>query len=305
MRNHHDQLFKQLMTERSFFEGFAKSYLPEELLGQIDWNAIELHKMSGSHIEDKTNRSFEADVVYLFKNQKINKEKNRVQKRAVFLWLHCEHQTTPDKNMILRVIHYQTAELLAYAKQNPHRKLPGIVTFIYYQGKNPWSHSLEVRDLFSEPLWAEKYFARPILIDLPALSDEILKKHSGIGVAELLLKHVRQKDFDKKIGELLPALKTVHDNQRSLLLKYVVQFTNLSKDSFIRLVQKALPQEEEQAMTLYENLIQEGKQEGKQENSLEIARRMLLVGKFSNQTIQELTEISRKTLNNLKKEIRH
>ena len=80
----HDRNFKTLMAERSFYEPFIKAYLPQELLGRVDWAATELHKMSGAHTEQNSQKTFEADVIYL---TKINGEVN-------FFWFHVEHQST-------------------------------------------------------------------------------------------------------------------------------------------------------------------------------------------------------------------
>lgn len=116
--------------------------------------------------------------------------------------------------MVLRIIHYQTAELLAYAKQNPNQKLPSIITFIYHQGEKPWPYSLAVADLFAEPELAMRYFGKPILIDLPATSDEVIKAHQSIWPVEMILKHVRRKDFKKGLRLMLSALQSVDSRTR-------------------------------------------------------------------------------------------
>jgi len=191
----HDRHFKKLMGSRAFYEPFIKTYLPKELLGRVDWQATELYKMSGTHMEENSQKSFEADVIYL---TKINGESH-------FFWLHVEHQSTPDKHMTLRVLNYQIAELLNYAKQNPGKKLPSIVSFIYNQGEGRWPYSLDIKDLFAEPELAMRYFGKPILIDLPIMSDDDLRAHHNIGPIEMILKHVRRKDFEKGLRLCLQA----------------------------------------------------------------------------------------------------
>ena len=51
------------MSERSFLEGFVRTYLPKDLLKRMEWGSIELYKMGGRHLEEKTNKEFEADLM--------------------------------------------------------------------------------------------------------------------------------------------------------------------------------------------------------------------------------------------------
>ena len=305
MANHHDANFKQLMSHRSFFEGFINAYFPKDLLNQMDWKSIELYKMGGKHLEEKTHKEFEADLIYL---ARFNQEES-------FLWIHCEHQSSPDKNMTLRIVNYQTAELLSYAKQNPKKNLPSIVTFIYHQGDKPWPYSLDIKDLFKNPDLAMKYFGQPILIDLPALSDEVLRSRENIGPIEMVLKHIRQKGFAKKIHLILAELRSVDDKCRKTLLKYIIQFLDLPKDELIQVIEENLPNDKEQAVTVYEQLIQEGMQRGVQQGMqrgvqqgmqqgveierLEIACSMLIEG-FETSIIQKITKLSVQEITDLK-----
>jgi hypothetical protein len=70
---------------------------------------------------------------------------------------------------------------------------------IYYQGKKPW--------LANSGL-AKQYFAKPILIDLPAILDNELQQHPQIGSIEMALKCVRQKNFTGKLRMILTALRS-------------------------------------------------------------------------------------------------
>jgi predicted transposase/invertase (TIGR01784 family) len=100
----HDSSFKQLMSNQVFFEGFLTAYLPRELLLKLDWGSIKFYKMGGQHIESTTQRSFESDLIYLAD----------FEKEPHMLWIHLEHQSKPDRRMPLRILNYQTAELLGY-----------------------------------------------------------------------------------------------------------------------------------------------------------------------------------------------
>ena len=151
--------------------------------------------------------------------------------------------------MILRILHYQTDELLAYAKQNPNQKLPSIITFIYHQGEKPWPHSLAVADLFAEPELAMRYFGKPILIDLPATPDEALKTHQSIWPVEMVLKYVRRKNFKKELRVMLSALQTVDSRTRRTVLQYIIDVADVSAKELIEVAKGCLPQDVEAIMT--------------------------------------------------------
>ena len=210
--------------------------------------------------------------------------------------------------MALRVINYQTAELLAYAKQNPGKQLPGIMTLIYHQGEKPWPYSLDIQDLFAEPELAMKYFAKPILIDLPAISDEELKQHSHIGPVEMILKHVRQKNFEQQMRVIFPTLQTVDDKSRKIVLKYLIEVADVPELELLETAKECLPKDKGLIMTVAERLIERGMQQGMQQGMrqgvLETAKKMLLKG-FKVGSVQECTGLAAEALVKLKKEILH
>lgn len=302
MSNLHDHHFKELMAERVFFESFMKAYLPRALQVRMDWSSLKIYRMGAQHVEKKTQKEFEADVVYLAK----------LQGKDSFIWVHVEHQSAPDKLMALRIVNYQTAELLAYAKQNPLQALPSIVTFIYHQGKKPWPYSLEIKDLFAQPKVAMQYFAKPILIDLPLISDEELKKHQSIGAVEVLLKHVRKKDFKQKIKILFALLRTVDDSSRAIVLKYAINFIDVSKAELSAAIEECLPNDKDIMMNMAERWTQEGREQGMQQGIQQgaerklrdIARNMLKKG-CADLFIQEITKLSLQEIADLKKETDH
>lgn len=288
MSSNHDGNFKALMEERGFFEPFLKTYLPSELLKKIDWPSIDFYKMGGTHREEKTQQEFESDVIYLAK----------LDGQESFLWIHTEHQAIPDKTMALRVLNYQTAELLAYSKGNPNKELPAIVTFIYHQGEKRWPHSVNIADMFIDPSMAMKYLGAPILIDLPATSDEELKKHQNIAPIELILKHVRQKDFEKNMRMDLLALRTVDDKARRIVLKYLLKVADVSDKLLLETAKECLPQDKELLMTVEDRILQRGVEEGIEK----VAVSMLRAG-FDEKAICNITGLPLETLTKIKNTI--
>lgn len=298
MSNQHDSNFKQLMAERSFFEPFIKTYLPKEIVDRIDWDSMQLYKMGGKHREKKTQREFESDVIYLA----------NLEHQDAFIWLHSEHQASPDRLMPLRIINYQAAELLSYAKQNPGKGLPGIVTLIYHQGERPWPHCIDFQDLFQEPEFAIKYFGKPILVDLPAISDQALRAHQNIGPVEMILKHIRQKDFEQKMRLILSELCTVNDSSREIVLRYVIEVADVPERQLLETAIECLPKDKEAIMTVGEQLIargvQQGIYEGERNKACDFARKLILKG-LSLDEISELTELSLMEIRQIERSLIH
>lgn len=308
--NNHDSTFKQLMSHRVFLEGFIKTYLPKELLAKLNWDSIQLHKMGGTFIEESTQKESESDVIYLAE----------MENKANLLWFHFEHQSSPDESMPLRILSYQVAELLNYRKQHPTQKLPSIVTIIYHQGERKWPYSLNIQDLFLNPELAMQYFGKPILVDLPTLPDEELKKHYPIGPVELILKHVRQADFERKFRLMVMSLRGVDDNSKAIVLKYILDFIDIPNDEYLKTIGECLPDNMELVMSLSERLVQQGIQQGVQQGfqqgiyeglqqgfldgRLEMARNMFLKN-LDESLIQEITKLSKETLSDLKRKMKH
>ena len=293
--NTNDINFKSLMSEPDFLNGFLKTYLPKKILKKIEVNSLEILQRPGKYLEEKTNKEFESDLVYYLKISIKNTDQDYL------LLLHIEHQSSSDPLMSLRISTYQNAELLAYAQENKNRNLkpdPVIISLIYHQGRTPWKH----------PLNRKTFPGKVILIDLQTLSDEELLKHQGIGPIELLLKHIRLKNYKNKIQKILPSLQNYSDRIRKILLKYVAEVTDFSKSEFLNLIERCAPKDEGVVMTLAERWIEEGKLEGKLEGRLEslkeVVRRMLFAGLGEN-LIQTATGLSMRDIEKIRKELSH
>lgn len=286
----HDKTFAQLLSDQRFVEDFFKTYLPVEIQNLIQWKSLSLYKMGGKHVQEKTHQISIADVIYLAK----------IDQEMGMLWIHFEHQAKPDRLMTLRIVNYQTAELLNYAKVNKLDKLPPIISLIYHQGEKPYPYSLALKDLFDNPIIGIKYFGVPVLIDLPSLSDEEINKHGNIAPVELLLKYIRRKDFEKNYRGIIAGLQQVHGDIRKIVLKYLIERSDISQEKLFETILEYLPKEENDMATVAEQLryqgkqqglqqgLQEGLQQGQHQARQEIAKVLLATG----QSVTEIANIT-------------
>jgi len=289
-RNAHDQNFKALMSEPDFLNDFLKAYLPQNLQRLINLNTAEITPRPLKHLEPKTNKSFEADLVYCLKNT------NQTQDQHTLLFIHIEHQSTPDKNMPFRIAHYQTAQIASYMKENINKDSPPqIISFIYYQGVEPWSYKINFKNCAPGLI---------IFINLSATSDEVLLTHQGIGEIEIFLKHIIKQDYKNRVNFLSPGLQNCNDRWREILLKYLACITEFSEDEFTHIVESCAPKSKGVVMTLAERWIEKGIEKGITEGQKRVALKMLKDG-MEERIIARLTDLSAKDVSQLKKSIQH
>jgi len=287
--NIHDKVFADLLNERVFFEALLKNYLPKEVADRIDWKIASFSKMDTRHLNQKTKQAFIADVIYL---AKINAQND-------LMYFHFEHQSEPDKSMPLRVTNYASAALLNYIKaSHGKQKVPPIISFVYYQGIKPYPYEISLKNVFRDSeLWV-KYFGQPILIDLDQMSDDQLRTHQDIGVIELILKHIRRKDFSKNYRELIAKLSISSDNLRRIVLRYILERADVPTESLAEAMLESLPQDKGVIMTSGDQLRQQGRQQALRDT----AQKMLARG-IDLDAVHDCTELSFEVLEKLREEV--
>jgi predicted transposase YdaD len=123
--NVYDQNFSTLMQNQKLARHFYETCLPADVKTHIDWSTLQFERVDTKNYNVRSQRNTIADVVHAVK----------VKGEAAVLWTHCEHQSTSDKWMLLRVLEYQLGLLRNKVQQDNPQKLPVIISFIYHQGK--------------------------------------------------------------------------------------------------------------------------------------------------------------------------
>ena len=161
MHHKHDSIFKVGMRDLHIARSAIESYLPPDVVDNIDLSTLAL--CSGSFLDHEGAASF-TDVLYSahFKDGQPG--------YLYFLW---EHQSHFDERMPLRFLKYKTNIMQMHLNQG-HSKLPIIIPTLVYNGKqSPYPGSNHFFDAFEHPSLAQDYWMRPFnLVDLTVLSDE-------------------------------------------------------------------------------------------------------------------------------------
>jgi len=182
MADQHDRLIKDLLNNRDFSLSFLRQYVQRELVGLIDWTSVELGFANVEHTrqqhKNNVKQKEQSDLAFLFKFK---------DGRQGAILVHIEVQSTDDITIVVRSRHYQTAYLLDYMKRNKGvKKLPLVVSIIYYMNKKPFSYSTDINDYFENKELADKYAFTTQFIDLVRQSDAEILEHDYIKGLELM-----------------------------------------------------------------------------------------------------------------------
>ncbi len=303
----HDKVFKAFLTVPQTARDFLDIYLPERFKSQCDLSTLELQ--SESLIEEEL-RTHYSDVLYSLKT--VSGEG--------YIYCLIEHQSSPDKNMAFRLMHYAIKVMLRHLESEKGKLLPLVVPMLFYHGKtSPYPYSMNWLDHFQESAQARQLYNQPFpLIDITVVPDEEIMNHKGVALLELVQKHIRMRDIMELVDELVTLLLKSYttEKQAKSLLEYLVQVGETeSVTTLLDTLSSQVPKHEGTIMTIAEQLRrqgvergiqqgllqgrQEGEQRGEQRGELrgrqEVARKMLASG-LNTETICELTELTESDL---------
>ena len=98
--------------------------------------------------------------------------------------------------MMRRMLQYTCQMIESHARQH-EGKLPLVVPILIYNGvKSPYPYSIDLADYL--PDTAALHFLRfrlACLVDLTMMTDDCLLQQESAALLQLLLKHIRLKDF--------------------------------------------------------------------------------------------------------------
>jgi predicted transposase/invertase (TIGR01784 family) len=259
----HDKLFKASFSDPANAAAFLRWEVPPALSGKIAWDQLRVEP--GSFV-DSHYRHTESDLLFSAK----------VAGTDALLYLLFEHQTSPDPVLALRLLRYMVRIWEDYLKQHPGSpRLPVILPIVLAQSAEVWELSPRFASLLDLPPGCEdalRYFIPDFtfqLIQLAALPfDAIRGTPAGIMTLRIMkAERVAQLLADPVWDEAL--LLQVPRTTLELLLRYLLHEA-VDKAAFARKVQSITqPELQNTAMSIAEQLRQEGLQKGLQKGRQE------------------------------------
>ncbi|PAV01332.1 ISNCY family transposase [Arsenophonus sp. ENCA] len=215
-------------------------------------------KLESGSFIDSEMKNYQSDILY-----SVN-----TQQGKGYVYLLIEHQSTPDKLMAWRLMRYSMAAMQKHLEAG-HKELPLVFPILFYCGEeSPHPYSTDWLDCFSGRDIAEKIYTKPFkLVDVTTLDDGEIMKHKRMALLTLIQKHIRRRDMTELMNEIVTLLSYNYytDNQVITLFNYLIQEGNAQKPmEFITEIAKQSEKHEGALMTIAQALRQEGKLEGYQ-----------------------------------------
>ncbi|HGJ5876530.1 MAG TPA: Rpn family recombination-promoting nuclease/putative transposase [Arsenophonus sp.] len=216
-------------------------------------------KVESGSFVDSEMKNYQSDILYSVKTTK----------GKGYIYLLIEHQSTPDKLMAWRLMRYCMAAMQKHLEAG-HKQLPLVFPILFYCGeKSPHPYSTDWLDCFSGRDIAEKIYTKPFkIVDVTTLEDGEIMQHRRMALLTLIQKHIRRRDMTELLNEIVKLLSYNYytDNQVITMFNYLIQEGNAKKPmEFIIEIAKQSEKHEGILMTIAQALRQEGRKEGIQE----------------------------------------
>ena len=176
------------------------------------------------------------------------------------------------------------------------------MSIIYYANKKPFSHSLNINDYFANKALAEKYAFTTQFVDLNRFSDEEILEHGFIAGFELILKAIREKNIDGKLGIVVNHIELYDHIARQVLIRYMSQYSDMETDAFYDRIIDSKPNLKGDVMSVAEQWKEQGKQQGAMLKAQETARNLFSMSLSADQ-VSKATGLDLNTVLELKREV--
>ncbi|HGJ5884311.1 Rpn family recombination-promoting nuclease/putative transposase [Arsenophonus sp.] len=155
-----------------------------------------------------------------------------------------------------------------------NKQLPLVFPILFYCGEqSPHPYSTNWLDCFYDKKLAESIYTQPFkLADVTTLDDGEIMQHKRMALLTLIQKLIRRRDMTELLDSIVKLLSYNYytDNQVITLFNYLIQEGNAQKPmEFITEIAKQAEKHEGALMTIAQALKQEGLQEGLQRGKLE------------------------------------
>ncbi|SPP32654.1 hypothetical protein ARAF_3021 [Arsenophonus endosymbiont of Aleurodicus floccissimus] len=235
--------------------------------------------MESGSFIDSEMKNYQSDILYSVKTEK----------GKGYFYLLIKAQSSPNKLMAWRLMRYSMGAMQKHLEAG-HKKLPLVFPILFYTGeKSPYSYSTDWFDCFSGRDIAKKIYTKPFrLVDVTTLDDGKIMQHKRMALFELVQKHIRRRDMTELMHEIVTLLSYNYytDNQVITMFNYLIQEGNTQKPmEFITEIAKQSEKHEGALMTIAQQIEEIGIKKGIQKGKLEGRQEGYQLGK--NDRVQE------------------
>lgn len=263
LNNPHDAFIKSSLGSPERMAPFLQAYLPPALVAAVDWSSLQPAQKA---FLDEQLHERHADLVFTA----------RFHGKPLFFHLLFEHQKSVDPWMPLRLLTYQVRIWETFRKNNPKaRRLPPVLPIVFFQDQGEWSPSPHFRNLLDlpedlDPQWLDFLpDFKHVILNLSELELDAINQDLVLRVVIEALRSVLEPSSEASFITAHDALQALGDSPDHLAffrtcITYLFRAGNTldRKTVFAIINTSKSPRLKEEAMTIAEQLIQEGRQEG-------------------------------------------
>ena len=288
--NAHDSGYKKLFSNHELVRQLLTSFVNEDWINSIEYSTLE--RIDKSFISDEFAER-ESDLIY----------KAKFKGKDIYIFILLEFQSTVDRFMSLRMLHYIIELYEDLVKNHKLKTLPAVFPVMLYNGENKWTAPEELCILIENSI-PEKYLPkfRYFKISENEFSKDFLKNLKNSVAALFYTENLSETDLQKEIDIIVELFKTERPDEIKLFInwfKYIFHDRKELIDEIQEIVEvktmlsttiKKYGEKlkfEGKLEGIHEG-IQKGKLEGIHEGKLETARALLT----KNMSVKEISEIT-------------
>ncbi|WP_192034398.1 Rpn family recombination-promoting nuclease/putative transposase [Halomonas sp. YLGW01] len=300
--NHYDTGYKELFSYPEFVHQLIEGFAPSEIAELMDFSTLKNH--SGNYITPLFEEKFE-DVVW-----SVEVTWKGVTQR-VFLYILLEFQSSVDRTMPIRLMHYVACfydHLLKTHVTTPSQGLPPVLPIVLYNGSERWTAQQDIYDMVQPepPAFLRVYqpHLRYYLIDEGRYTAEELGQRqtplSGVFSIENAVgsREALQQAVDRIVGIIQ---NDPHKERTDAIITCWLKRHLRWLGAGINLEQlNSLVEDRDMLAENLENWAkkermegrQEGRQEGEQRRAEQTARNLIQLGVLTDEQIAEATGLA-------------
>jgi predicted transposase/invertase (TIGR01784 family) len=289
----HDRFFRASMADPRVATQFFETHLPDAIKKQVNLNT--LHMEPGTFIDEELQLQV-TDVLFSVE----------YQGRPGYIYNLVEHQRTPDPLMAFRSLKYRLKIMEQHYKK--YGELPIVYVVVLYNGKVRYPYSTDFFDLFGEhKALAQQLFSPAFeLVDLSQIADKELRRKAWLGMMELSLKHVDERDLLPFIRGVVTLLQEIEQAGGIDYIKTIFHYLFTSgeisdTEALVEVLHQNLsPALESTVMTIAQQFEQKGMEKGRREVAIQLIKEKLL----PDEQIARVAHLSLETIQALKRQVK-
>lgn len=252
----HDKLFKGTFGNIPEAVGLLRNHLPKWLSTQLDF--AQTQRVPHSFIDERLKHK-ESDLLFSIP---------LLSGTRILIYVLIEHQSSEDPKISLRLLTYMTRAWETFINENPGKPLPIIFPLVIAQGNKPWKTSPEFKHLFDLP----KDLPPELLRHIPLFEFYLMQlvnipypKLKGTPNGILVLTALKAQPLKELMSDWLweQGFQNISPHIFTMVLHYIIDQGDIDINTFFDKIEAIhQPPAKEHAMTIAEQLRQQGRQEG-------------------------------------------